>query len=212
MLGSFVEAGNVHIAHARTDHEMQIHAVAGDFRAGHGKVQGLFGVFAQHGDVHGGAFGAFQQIGHVAGVHVVSGFAIYCRDNVAGANARFVRRTSREGSDDDDAVVARADFHAYAVVVATLVFLQQSVSFGIKKIGVRIKHMQHAGNCTVINRFVGIHGVGIVLLDDAVHVGKFLHAFANVGVTAGGRGGVDLLSEDQSQKTAKKQNENYQEE
>ena len=87
-----VEAGDVHIADAGPDQEVQIDAVARNFVAHHGELQRLVRAFAQNGDVDGGAFGSLEQVGYVAGAHVVGGLAIDGDDDVARDEFRRDRR------------------------------------------------------------------------------------------------------------------------
>ena len=109
-----------------------------------------------------------------------------------GTNSGAIGGCSHKGRNDNDFIVARADRHAYAVVFAALIFAQQRVGLGIKEIGVRIEHVQHARNGAVVNGLVGVHRLGIVLLDQAVHVGELPQAVTDVGVAARGCRGVDF--------------------
>ena len=97
--------------------------------------------------------------------------------------------------------VTRTDLHAHAVILAALIFFQQRIGFRIKKIGVRIEHMQHAGNGPVVDRLIGVDRLGVVRLDNAVDFGKFLQAVTNVVVGTGRNGGV-FLREQHAQKSA----------
>src|SRR6202011_2158817 len=72
--------------------------------------------------------------------------------------------------------------------------------------------MQHARDGAVINCLVGIHRVGIVLLDRFIHLGELLQAVADIGVAAGRRCWADSLCEQHAQQTERSQNENNQEE
>src|SRR5579872_797783 len=74
MFSGFVESGDVHVAHAWTDKEVQIHAVAGNLRASYGEVERLVRAFTQNTNVNGGAAGTFEQVSNVTRVHVVGGF------------------------------------------------------------------------------------------------------------------------------------------
>ena len=169
-----VELRNVHVANAGTNEEVKIDAVARNLIANHRKLERLFCSFTQHRDVDSCALRPLQQVSHIAGVHVVSGLAIHCGDNVAGMNSRAVRRCSGEGRNHDDLVVARPDRHPYAVILATLIFPQQGIRLGIEEVGVRIEHVQHARNCTVVDGFVRIHWLSVILLDDVIDFGELL--------------------------------------
>ncbi len=173
MLGGLLESGDVHVADAGLDHEVQIDAVAGNFVADDAELQRMVGAFAQHGDAHRGALGPFEQVGHVGGTHVVGGLAIDSGDDVAGTNAGAIGGRADEGRDHDDFVVARPDGHAHAVILAALLFTQRRVGFGIKEIRVRIELMQHARDGAVINGLVGVYRVGVVLLDGLIDLGEF---------------------------------------
>src|SRR5215469_17965232 len=151
-----------------------------------------------------GAFGAFQQVGHIGGGHIIGGLAVDGRDDVPGANARAIGGSSGEGSNDDNLIVARSDGHAHAVVLAALVLAQQRVGLGIEEIRVWIEHVQHARNGPVVDSFVRVHWFGIVLLDDVVNLGELLKAVADIGVAVVG-GYRILLGKKDSEESAKRQ-------
>jgi len=116
------------------------------------------------------------------------------RNDVARADAGAIGRGADERSDDDDFVIARSDRHAHAVVLAALFFAEGGVGLGIEKIGVRIELVQHARDGAVINRLVGIHRVGIVLLNRFIDIGELLQAVPNVGIAAGRGRRADSLA------------------
>src|SRR5260370_19302220 len=122
MLGRFLESGNVHVTDAGLDHEVQVHAVARNLVADYGKFEGLVGAFAQHRDADSSAFRSLKQIGNVGGAHVVGGLAVDGGNNVARPDSGAIGRCADEGSDDNNFVVARADRHAHAVILAALFF------------------------------------------------------------------------------------------
>src|SRR5271155_5379132 len=115
MLGRFLESGDVHVADAGLDHEVQVYAVTRNLIADDGEFQRMVGTFAQHGDADGGAFRAFEQVSYVGGAHVVGGLAVNGGDDVAGADAGAIGRGADEGGDDDNLIITGADRHAYAV-------------------------------------------------------------------------------------------------
>src|SRR5262245_19473932 len=203
LLGGFLEAGNVHVADARADHEMQVHAEARNLVAGHVEIQRLLQAFAENGDLDRGALGALQKFGDFAGAQVVSRFAVNREDDVAGTNPGAVRGRAHEGRNHDDLVITRPDLHAHDVVLAALLFAQQGVRLGIKEIGVRIQHAQHAGDGSVVNSLLGVDGLGVILLNHLVHLGKGAEAVVEVGDSCCGGASADLLPEQGSGKTAK---------
>src|ERR1035437_6190422 len=99
MLGGFLETGDVHVADAGLDHEVQVHAVARNLVADHGEFERMVGAFAQHGDADGGAFRALEQIGNIGGAHIVGGLAVNGGDDVARPYAGAIGRSADEGSD-----------------------------------------------------------------------------------------------------------------
>ena len=212
MLSGFLESGNVHVADAGLDHEVEVDAVARNLVADDGELEGMIGAFAQHGDADGGALRSLEQIGYVGGAHIVGGLAVDGGDDVAGADAGAIGRGADEGSDHDDLVIARADRHAYAVILAALLFAQRGVRLGIEKVRVGVELVQHARDGAVINRLVGIHRVGIVLLDLFIDFSELLEAVADVGVAAGRGCRADSLSKQHSQQTKQTEHENNQEE
>src|SRR5215469_8810244 len=68
--------------------------------------------------------------------------------------------------------------------------------------------MQHARNRTVVNRLIGIHRVGIILLDLFIHFGELLKAVAHIGFGAGrGRRGQPL-GKQHAEESEQRENEN----
>src|SRR3974377_88776 len=70
--------------------------------APHVEFDRLVGALAQHCDLHRGPFGSLQQVRHIAGAHVVGGFAVDRDDHVSRTNARPVSRSPGKRRDDDD--------------------------------------------------------------------------------------------------------------
>ena len=110
-------------------------------------------------------------------------------------NAGAVRGRAHERSDYDDFIIARANCHAHAVILAALLFAEQGIRLGIKKIRVRIKRVQHARDGSVVNGLIRVHGLGIVLFDNLVHLSELLQAVTNVRVTVRCRRCVSFLGE-----------------
>ncbi len=127
-------------------------------------------------------------------------------------NAGLVGGRAGEGIDHDHFIVARTDRHAHAVVLAALVFAHQRVGLGIEEIRVRIERVQHARNRSVIDGLVGVHRLGVVVLDQGVNVGELLQAVLNLGVAGHRRLLAGTLGKDNAQKAAGEQKKNYQEE
>src|ERR1019366_2125966 len=106
-------------------------------------------------------------------------------DDVAGAQACFVRRGTDERRHDDGLTVAALDGHAYAVILAALIFAQVFEIFGIEEVGMRVESAQHLGDRTLIDGFVGTHGVREVLLDGRVDPRERFHTGLDVVVRCG---------------------------
>src|SRR5579864_4561346 len=132
--------------------------------------------------MNGGPLRPFQQIGYIAGAHVLGRFAIDGDDDVTGVNASLIGGSSREGVDNDDFIVAWADGHTHAVVLAALVFAHQGIRLGIEEVRVWVQRMQHAGDRPVVDRLVGVYGLGVILFDERINVSELLEAVLDVGV------------------------------
>ena len=147
-------------------------------------------------------FGPFEQVGDVARGHILCGFAVDRDDDVARMNAGFVRGRSGEGINHDHFIVARPDRHTHAVVLAALVFAHERVGFRIEEIRVRIERVQHAGNRAVVDRLIGVHRFGVIVLNQRVNIGELLQAVLNLGVA--GHGGLlaGTLGKQNAQETA----------
>ncbi len=130
----------------------------------------------------GRAFGSLEQVGNVGSAHVVGGFAVDRDDHVARMNAGLVSRRSHERDDDDDLVVARANRHADAVILAALLFSQQGIRLGIEEVGVRIERVQHARNRAVIDGLVRVDRLGVVVLDDLIDLSELLQAVLDIAI------------------------------
>ena len=169
------------VTDAGANHEVEVNAVAGDFVASHAEDNGLLRTLAQHGDLDDRPLGPLEQFSNVAGAHVVGRLAVHGDDHVARPDAGAVGRTAHKGSDDNHFIVARAHLHAYAVIFAALLLAQSGVGLGIKEIGVRIEHPQHAGNGAVVNCLIWIERLGVVLLHYLVHLREVAQAVVHVG-------------------------------
>ena len=82
-----------------------------------------------------------------------------------------------------------------------MIFPQQGIRLGIEEVGVRIEHVQHARNCTVVDGFVRIHWLSVILLDDVIDLGELLQALIDIGVAVM-RGDGILLGGNHSQESA----------
>ena len=69
--------------------------------------------------------------------------------------------------------------------------------------------MQHARDGAVVDGLVGIHRLGVVLLNDRVDVGELLEAVLDVGVAGDRRLLAGALGEHDSQKSAGEEEKNY---
>ena len=76
--------------------------------------------------------------------------------------------------------------HAHTVVAAPLIVAHGGVGFGIEEIAVWVERVQRAGNRPVIDRLVGLHRIGVVLLDRVINQRERFQALAYRIV--GGRG------------------------
>src|SRR5262249_18445968 len=102
--------------------------------------------------------------------------------------------------------------HPNAVVLAALVLAQQRILLGIEEVRVRIEHVQHARNGSVINGLVGVDRFGIILLDQVVHLRELMQAVAHIGIAARRRRGIELLAIQHAQEAAGYKHKNYQDE
>src|ERR1700751_6012472 len=101
MLGGFVKAVHVHVADTGLDEEVNVYAVPWNFVANQRELHRLFDAFARDADVHRRPLGTLQQIGNVAGAHVLGRLAIDGNDYVSGMNASLVGGSSGERENDD---------------------------------------------------------------------------------------------------------------
>src|SRR5579859_2568647 len=209
MLRGFVETVDVHVSNTGLDEEVNVDAVTRNFVAHERELHRLLHGFTRDADVNRGALGSLQQVGDVAGAHVFGGFAVDGDDYVTRMNAGLVSGRADERENHDDFVVARADGHTYAVVLATLVFAHERVRLGIKEIGVRIERVQHAWDGAVVYGLVGVHRFGIVLLNQGVHVSELFQAVLDFGIAGHGRLLARALGKQNSQKTTGEQKKNY---
>src|SRR5258708_28025206 len=115
---------------------MQVDAVTGDFVANDIELERLVRAFTQDGDADIGVSRALQQVSYFTRIHVVSGFAVNCNDDVARADSSAIGRRACKWRDYDDLIVAWTHLHAYAVIFSALFFTQLGVLLVIKEIRV----------------------------------------------------------------------------
>ncbi len=205
-----VELVDVHVADAGPHDEVDVHAVARDFRALHGELHRMINAVAQDGDVDRGALRSFEQVGHFAHAEVVGGLAVYGDNHVTRAQPGLVSGRADERRHHDDLIVARTDRHPDAVIQPALIFAQQRIGFGIEEVRVRIEHAQHAGNRAVVDRFIGVHRLGVVLLHQVVDLRELAQAVADFHVARSGR--AEALAKQGAKKSARKNDNDNQEE
>ena len=149
--------------------------------------------------------GTFEEPSDGSRVHAIGGFAIDGENLVARPDAGLIGRGPFKGIEDDDLGLAAAvagglglDGHADAVVLAVLVLTHLRVGLGVVEVGVGVKNVEHAGDGTVVDGLVGlvgVHRLGVVLLDEGVDVGEGAKIVAQSGLIAGGLGGNLLIDE-----------------
>src|SRR6516225_7400172 len=208
VLGGLLEARNVDVPDAGFDHEMNVNAIARNLVAHHVEVEGLVRTLTQHCDLDRGTFRPLEQLGNVAGAHVVGLLAVDGDDYVAGTNASTIGRSAGERGNHNDFVVARTYLHAHAVVLAALLLAERCVRFRIKEVRVRVEYPQHSRNGSVIDGLVRIHRLRVVLLHDFIHLGETAHAVANVAVTRRRRGSQALAKHHADTTTGKNDTNN----
>ena len=104
---------------------------------------------------------------------------------IARTEAGVVGWRAHVRSHDDRVILAGRNNHAYAVVLAALVFTQQRKLAGVEEIGVGIEHAKHARDGALINGLVDVHRFSVVRLNDIEHSGKI----ADRGLVVVGRSG-----------------------
>ncbi len=211
MFRRLVESGDVHIADSRLDQEVQVDAVTRNLVAHHRELERLVRAFTQNRDVDSSALGTLEQVGYIASAHVVGRLAIDRGNNVARPNSRAIRRRSHKRRNHNHFVVARPDRHAHAVIFSALIFAQQGIGLGIEEIRVRIQHVQHARNGPVVDRLIGVHRFGIILLHHVIHSGELPQAVADIRIPTGSGRRIQLLPVQHPEKSAGNENENNQE-
>src|SRR5882757_2999695 len=139
-VSGLVETGKANIADTGLQQEGDVHGMAGDFVARHGEDERLGVAFAGNRNFYDCALGAFQHVGNIAGGEAVGGLVINLDDYVAGSNPSVIGWCADVGSHDYCVVLAGSNDHAYAVVLAALIFAQECKLAGIKEIRVGVKH------------------------------------------------------------------------
>src|SRR4029077_15236889 len=94
------------------------------------------------------------------------------------------------GSHDHGVILAWGDDHADAVVLAALIFAEESELAGVKEIGVRVEHAEHARDGALVDGFVDVNGLGVVGLHHVQNAREV--ADGGLVVVRGGRGGPDI--------------------
>src|SRR5215472_11718787 len=176
MFRGLLESRHMDVTNAGTNHKVNVHAVARNLITYYVEINRLLGAFAQDGDLNGGAFGAFEQLSHIAGAHVVGGLAVHGDNYVAGPDAGSIRRSARKWRNDDNLVVARPNLHAHAIVLSALFLAQRRVRLRIEEVGVRIEHSQHSRNGTVVDGLIGIDRLSVILLHHLIDLREAANA------------------------------------
>ena len=131
-----------------------------------------------HGDRYVRALRPFQQIGNFRRRQTVSRFAVHFQNHVGGFQSRSKRRRPHHRRKHFSFILVHAvgrDGHADAVIFAALIFAQQRIGLGVEKCGMRVKHPQHAGNRAFVERLVGVHRHGVILLHHRQDVGELAY-------------------------------------
>jgi hypothetical protein len=105
-------------------------------------------------------------------------------------------------------VFAGSDYHADAVILAALVFAQESELARVKEIGVRVEHTEHAGDGALVDGLVGVDRLGVVGLDDGKDAGEV--ADGSLIVVRVGCGGSDGRAVEAPEDSRDEQDYNYQ--
>ena len=71
--------------------------------------------------------------------------------------------------------------------------------------------MQHAGNGAVVDRLIGVHRLGVVVLDDLIDISELFQAVTDVGVSSERCLLSRVLGEKNAQAAAGEKKKNYQE-
>src|SRR5215469_5590643 len=140
MFRSLLKSGNVDITDSWPDHEVYVHAVARNLVAYDAEIDGLFRTFAEHRNLDRRAFGSFKKFSHIAGAHIVRGFAVHRDNYIARSNAGAIGGGAGKWRNHNDLVIPWSNLHTDAVVLTPLLLAQSRVRLRIEEIGVRIEH------------------------------------------------------------------------
>jgi hypothetical protein len=69
-------------------------------------------------------------------------------------------------------VLTGSDDHANAVVLAALIFAEESELAGVEEIRMRVEHAEHTGDSALVDGLVDVDGLGVVGLHDIQNAGK----------------------------------------
>ena len=188
----FVEAGEANVADAGLEQEGDVHGMSRNFVARYGEDQRLGITFAGHGDFYDCALGTFEEVGNFTGGEAVGGFFIDLYDDVTGAEASIVGGCANVRGHNHGMIFTRGYDHADAVIFATLIFAEQRKLLGIKEIGMRVKHAQHAGNGALVDGLVYVDGLGVIVLNHVEDAGEIVHG--GLVIVGRGTGGTDVRS------------------
>src|SRR5262249_38475680 len=123
-------------------------------------------------------------------------FVLNLDDPVARPETRLVCWRSGERSNHNRLIVAGANGHSNAIIVALLVFTEELIVARIEEVGVRIKCPQHPRNRALIDGFLGFHLIRVALFHYVVDLSEALKAF--LGWVVDRSGGRDSRTTDDS--------------
>jgi hypothetical protein len=208
-VGGLVELRETDIADAGLEHEGDIDGVARDFVAGNGEGKGIGVAFAGDENLDDGALGTLEHVGDFAGGQAVCGLVVHLNNDVSRAEASVIGRCANVGSYDNGVGVPGGDDHADAVILAALVFTEKGELAGIKEVGVRVEHAEHAGDGPLVNGLIDVHGFRIIGLNDIQNLGEVAYCIL---VLVGGVGcGLYGRAIDAAEDSRENENRDHQE-
>src|ERR1700691_5218349 len=133
-VSSLVEGYDADVADSRLNHAVIFNRRAVNLVARDSNFDSLVPAFPSQRDVNHGALGPLEHLGYFGGGQAVADFPFYLQDDIAGADTGFIGRRADKWSEDHGLVVASCDGHSHAVIFSLLVFLEESVLLGVKKV------------------------------------------------------------------------------
>jgi len=139
------------------------------------------GILVQDGQLHGFALGSANLGDRVLQGNVQSRNAVDFEDDIPGSEARLVRRSVLDGSDDGQALVPDSDLDSDTAEFALKLLLHHPKLFEINICGMRVYGIEHALDGTV-DQIRAVDFLDIVFFDQIQNLAELFQSLVVIRI------------------------------